>query len=92
MCLWVLAFNGTVVARLDAEASRIITALATTLRDAKKEKLVRVCLACFRVWPCKHNAVPLPAPRCPIIGSSLAQREIDQRDVFAAHDLWLTYL
>lgn len=48
LCIWVLCFNGTVVARLDAEASRLIAAIGATLVDAKKEKLVRVCLACFR--------------------------------------------
>lgn len=48
LCLWVLLFNPVVVARLDTESKHLIAALCTTLREANKEKLARVCIACLR--------------------------------------------
>ena len=49
MCLWTLSFQHEVAARMDSDDLHTIAAVVSTLRTAKKDKVIRAGIATLRV-------------------------------------------
>jgi len=48
LCLWILSFTPQIAATLDNDDQHIIAAVVGTVRTAKKDKVIRICLALLR--------------------------------------------
>lgn len=54
-CLWVLTFEPEIAGSIDKGGMHIISELCQLVRMTKKEKVVRVCLATFKVGDVPTN-------------------------------------
>lgn len=48
LCFWVMTFNKVVVERLEESTHHVVENIAAVLKQAKKEKIVRVCISALR--------------------------------------------
>ncbi len=48
-CVWLLSFTPSIAVRVGQLDGHLVTALASTLKTSKKDKVIRVALAALRV-------------------------------------------
>jgi hypothetical protein len=58
LCVWLATFNTRIAATIDGKSTHLVAAITQTVKSAKKDKVIRVCLGALRVCavlePCRH--------------------------------------